>query len=188
MQKLSQDNIFQQSGKWQVRGIPSPSIYTVHLKNTLILNAHLVLQRWTRRQDSALSPMHCCKYQNIHMSHLMTKPTKCLCTQRRLRSAWASAQSNQSSLCAQWVAKDRSFRHADSEDSDQTGRMPRLIWVFAGRTCHFVGFVMRWLIYPIEIKTNSEKGILWKQENLTRCTDPFHKFYTYRFVSCYYIK
>ena len=24
--------------------------------------------------------------------------------------------------------------HADSEDSDQTGRMPRLIWVFAGRT------------------------------------------------------
>ena len=34
-----------------------------------------------------------------------------------------------------------------SEDSDRTGRMPRLIWVFAGRTCHFVGFVMRRLIY-----------------------------------------
>ena len=28
---------------------------------------------------------------------------------------------------AQWVAKDPSFLHADSEDSDQTGRMPRLI-------------------------------------------------------------
>ena len=26
--------------------------------------------------------------------------------------------------------------------------MPRLIWVFAGRTCHFVGFVMRRLILP----------------------------------------
>ena len=26
-----------------------------------------------------------------------------------------------------WVAKDPSFLHADSEDSDQTGRMPRLI-------------------------------------------------------------
>ena len=38
------------------------------------------------------------------------------------------------SLCAQLVAKDPSFLHADSEDSDQTGRMPRLIWVFAGRT------------------------------------------------------
>ena len=53
----------------------------------------------------------------------------------------------ESSLCAQWVAKDPSFLRADSEDSDQTERMPRLIWVFAGRTCHFVGFVMRRLCY-----------------------------------------
>ena len=62
------------------------------------------------------------------------KPTKWVCTQRRLGSAWASTQSDQSSLCAQWVAKGPWFLHADSEDSDQTGRMPRLIWVFAGRT------------------------------------------------------
>ena len=48
-------------------------------------------------------------------------------------------------MCAQWVAKDPSFLHADSEDSDQTGWMPMMIGVFAGRTCHFVGFVMRWL-------------------------------------------
>ena len=41
---------------------------------------------------------------------------------------------SESSLCAQWVAKDPSFLHADNEDSDQTGRMPRLIWIFAGRT------------------------------------------------------
>ena len=34
---------------------------------------------------------------------------------------------SESSLCAQWVAKDPSFLHADSEDSDQTGWMPRLI-------------------------------------------------------------
>ena len=33
------------------------------------------------------------------------------------------------------------------EDSDQTGRMPRLIWVFAGRKDHFVGLVMRRLIH-----------------------------------------
>ena len=65
---------------------------------------------------------------------LMTKPTKWLCAQRRLRSAWASAQSGQSLLCAYWVDKEPSFLHADSEDSDQTGWMPRLIWVFAGRT------------------------------------------------------
>ena len=35
---------------------------------------------------------------------------------------------------------------AHSGDSDQTGQMPRLIWVFAGRTCHFFGFVLQRLI------------------------------------------
>ena len=66
-----------------------------------------------------------------------------LCTQRRLRSAWAFAQSDQSSQCAQWVAEDPMFLHADSEDSDQTGQMPRLIGALAGRTGHTAGFVMR---------------------------------------------
>ena len=37
-------------------------------------------------------------------------------------------------LCIQWIAEDPRFLHADSDDSDQTGRMPRLIWVFAGHT------------------------------------------------------
>ena len=63
----------------------------------------------------------------LHESNLsrdMTKPTKWLCAQQRLRSAWASAQSDQSLQNSQ----------AHSEDSDQTGRMPRLIWVFAGHT------------------------------------------------------
>ena len=41
---------------------------------------------------------------------------------------------SESSLCAQWVAKDRSSLCADSEDPAQTGWLPRLIWVFAGRT------------------------------------------------------
>ena len=41
---------------------------------------------------------------------------------------------SESSLCTQWVAKDPRFLHADNEDSDQTGRMPRLIRVFPGRT------------------------------------------------------
>ena len=37
------------------------------------------------------------------------------------------------------------FLHADSEDSDQIRRMPKLIGVFAGRTGRFVGFVMQLL-------------------------------------------
>ena len=40
------------------------------------------------------------------------------------------------------VAKDLSYLHADSQDSDRTGRMSRLIWVSVGRTCHFVGFLV----------------------------------------------
>ena len=39
---------------------------------------------------------------------------------------------SESSLCTQWVAKDPMFLHSDSEISDQTEPMPRLIWVFAG--------------------------------------------------------
>ena len=35
-----------------------------------------------------------------HLSRLMTKPTQWLCAQWRLRSAWASAQSDQSFRCA----------------------------------------------------------------------------------------
>ena len=61
-----------------------------------------------------------------------------------IRPVWS-----ESSLCTQWVAKDPSFLNADSEVSDQTGQMPRLIWVFAGCTCHFVGFVMRWLKFSL---------------------------------------
>ena len=46
-----------------------------------------------------------------------------------IRPGWS-----ESSLCAKWVAKDPSFLHADSKDTDQTGQMPRLIWVFVRRT------------------------------------------------------
>ena len=38
-----------------------------------------------------------------------------MCAQPRLWSAWTSAQSDQSLLCSQWVAKVPSFLHADSE-------------------------------------------------------------------------
>ena len=50
------------------------------------------------------------------------------------------------SLCAWKKFWSWASHWAHSEDSDQTGRMPWLIWVFAQRICHFVGFVMRWVI------------------------------------------
>ena len=58
-----------------------------------------------------------------------------------IRPGWSesslSTWRNLESVATQW---------AHSEDFYQTGQMPRLIWVFTERTCHFVGFVMRWLI------------------------------------------
>ena len=120
-----------------------------------------------------------------NLSRLMTKPTKWVCTQQRLRSAWASAQSDQSSPCTQWVARDPSFLHADSEDADQTGRTPRLIWVFAGHTCHFVGFVMRQLILRFlgfRIKKKGYKWLSWLLVGLHHCKQYSKKFPKERFV------
>ena len=53
-----------------------------------------------------------------------------MCTKWRLRSA----QSGKSSLSTWRKLGSLATHWAHSEDSDQTRRMPRLIWVFAGRT------------------------------------------------------
>ena len=66
---------------------------------------------------------------------------KTKCAQQRLSSAWASAQSDQSLCCP--PEEDSSFLHMKcTAQTDQTGRMCRLIWVFAERRGHFVGFVI----------------------------------------------
>ena len=52
-------------------------------------------------------------------------------------------------LCAQWEAKEPKFLHVDSEDSVRTWRMPRPIWVSAGRIYHFVDFVVLRLILTL---------------------------------------
>ena len=76
-----------------------------------------------------------CTDHSVDLSHSTTKlttwPVRPVKTQISLciRPVWS-----ESSLCHQCVAKDPRFLPADSEESDQTGRMPRLIWVFAGRT------------------------------------------------------
>ena len=63
-----------------------------------------------------------------------------LCDQQRLRSC---------SLIRVFAVglKLRSLAslRAQSEDSDQTGRMPRLIGIFSGCASHFVGFNVLWL-------------------------------------------
>ena len=73
----------------------------------------------------------------------MTKPTKWhVCpakTQIRLgiRPVWS-----ESSLSAWRKLEPLATHWVHSQDSDQTGRMPRLIWVFAGHTVIFL--VLSW--------------------------------------------
>ena len=67
-----------------------------------------------------------------YLSGDMTKPTKWVCAKQRLkislgiRPVWS-----ESSLSAWRKFGSLATHWAHSEDSDQTGRMPRLIWVFA---------------------------------------------------------
>ena len=80
------------------------------------------------------------------MSRVMTKPTKWLCAQQRLRSAWRKL----GSLATHWE---------HSEDSDQTGRMPRLIWVFAGCTVTLLVLSRLWWKTMIRNRYNSASDI-----------------------------
>ena len=86
-----------------------------------ILPHDKITKEWKKRNREKCNIR---SYDNI--SHDMTKPTKWMCAQRRLRSAWASAQSDQSLRCPHeesWAdaQADLSLRRAHS---------------------HFVGFVM----------------------------------------------
>ena len=70
----------------------------------------------------------------------MTKPTKWHVRLAKteislgIRPAWS-----ESSLSAWRKLGSLATHWAHSEDYDQTGRMPRLIWVFAGRTVTLFG-------------------------------------------------
>ena len=63
---------------------------------------------------------------------------------------------------------------AHIEDYDQTERMPRLIWVFAGRKDHFVGLVMMRVIYFRRTFAFKLKCSCWKEKKKKcRCVDIF---------------
>ena len=102
-----------------------------------------------RGQDNLHQPTHQPQVEHqpiyhirVYMNHRMTKPTKRPMRPTKtqislgIRPVWS-----ESSLCTPVIAKDPKLLHADSEGSDQTVQMPRLIWVFAGPTDHIVVFV-----------------------------------------------
>ena len=112
----------------------------------------------------------------------MTKPTKWPMHPAKtqiglgIHPIWSesslSAWRNIGSLATHWV---------HSDDSDQTGCMPRLIWVFAGSTCHFVGFDMQRLIclllklhgvYPV-----MENNRAWTLQSSFKVSAPWMRIY-----------
>ena len=112
-------------------------------------------------------------------------PTKWLCAQPKTQISlgicpvWSEA-----SLCAQRVAKDPWFLHADSEDSDQTERMPRFDLSLRWAHSHFVGFVMSRLILKLSHckLTNVHENLIFantfllilthfKHRNHPKCSD-----------------
>ena len=54
------------------------------------------------------------------------------------------------------------------EDSDQIVQMPRLIWVFAGSTGHFVGSVMKWLIFSYRLHSTTSLDQRQRYESIMR--------------------
>ena len=99
--------------------------------------------------------------------------------QNGIRPVWS-----ESSLCVLRIANDPRFLHAENEDSDQTGRMPRLIWVIAGSTCHFVGFVARRLNSWIGIMLSIYIQQNWQVQIQEAIYSYIDKFYFYFFANC----
>ena len=95
-------------------------------------------------------------YQRKHMLQFRNDLVPLRKISLRIRPVWSesslSAWRKLGSLATHWT---------HSKDFDQTGRMPRLIWVFAGCTSHFVGFVVRWLIpYMHPLRKHAYSNIL----------------------------
>ena len=76
-----------------------------------------------------------------------------MCAQRRLRSAWVSAQSDQSLRCPleESLGPELPIKRT-AKTLIRLGGCPG--WsVFTGRTCHFVGFVTMRLKYPCKFNS-----------------------------------
>ena len=82
-----------------------------------------------------------------YMSRDMTKPTKWLCAQRSSDQPGHPSSLIRLGAMRSMGSLGPNVSSCGQQNSDQTGRMPRLIWVFAWTHSHFVGFVMSRLIY-----------------------------------------
>ena len=82
----------------------------------------------------------------VHVLYINVKkknvPFLTCAPKRRLKSVCASAQCNQSLRWSNKETASLAIQNAPSKESDQIVRTCRLIWIFAGRTCPKVHFLM----------------------------------------------
>ena len=117
-----------------------------------------------------------CKFKNaIWAASWQNQQNDCVHSQDSDQPGHPPSLISECLLCTQWVAKDPSFRHADSEDSDQTGRMPRLIclrWAHMPFCwfCHELAHLlcMRSHMYVLEL-------LIWQTDKEYDC--PKNKIY-----------
>ena len=100
----------------------------VHCSNFMIITAIFWLSKFFELRYSDLS----CLVKKPTKWHVHPAKTQ---ISLGIRPVWS-----ESSLSAWRKLWSLASHWAHSKDSDQTGRMPRLIWGFAGRIYHFVGF------------------------------------------------
>ena len=118
------------------------SIYFLCHKYEIILFSDVT--RWLN-----LKWLHILWYKPRHdkTNKMSVRPAKTQIS-LHIRPVWS-----ESLLCPLWVATNPRFLNADSEDSDQTGWMPRLVCLRMALT-HFVIFFMSLLIFWLLCKVS----------------------------------
>ena len=109
------------------------SISTLHID---FFESDSLLKKTKKKQTTNdvcyLAPKTICATlsENVHVHPAKIQISLCI------RAVWSEPSQG-----AIWIAKNPKFLHLDNEDSDQTARKRRLIWVFAGRTCQNLHFL-----------------------------------------------
>ena len=114
----------------------------------LCLDWHFKMIACLTNQDAFKT--YCTNFDSMNKQKLLETALH-VCTYLKIK--WTTASGNiTSDMCAKWrfrsdcafadnVGKDAKFLHADNEDSYQTARKRRLIWVFDRCTCKKVRFL-----------------------------------------------
>ena len=120
------------------------AVYLCNKSNAAVLTTKTL---WFSQYNFRIKEAKTLFLGNGYLSRRMTKQTKWLRPAKPQISLGIRPVWSESSLSAWGKIGSLTTQWAHSKDSDQTGWISRLTWVFARRTCHFVDFVIRRLIW-----------------------------------------